>query len=178
MGIRKKIVLDKAIPALQRNGFDKSPFSGADFGWHGSLGYFYELCRITEGSILETVTIELVKRDKWIKVFLNAFELNPVLKSLSELDGLDGIQFKLPPASTTQIRVHSDDIKGIPLLSCEFMGDLHKLKRSYTQRGQKSAIRKLESRIENDMTHIDFYFSRWYKLHQPLRTTWEGKTVE
>ena len=174
MDIRKGIVLNKGIPVLLQNGFEKSPYSGVDFGWKPSLGYFYELCRIRENSILERVRIDIVKGDRWIKVWLNAFELVPAVTKLGELKGVDGIKFKLPPCSSSEMRIHIDDRKGIPIFDIEHWKSAHKLKKSFTHNGLSKSILSLSENIEYDLKNIDLFFKKWYELYTLSRTTWNG----
>lgn len=174
MRIRKEIVLEKGIPALHQNGFERSPYLGADFGWHSNLGYLYELCRLGENSILERVRIDIVKGDSWIKVWLNAFELVPKVNKLSELKEIDGIKFRLPPCSLSEMRLHLDDRKGIPLFDIEHWKSAHKLKKSFTGCGSSKAISSLSENVQHDLINIDQFFKRWYELHTLLRTTWDG----
>ena len=174
MGIRKEIVLEKGIPALYENGFEKSPFSGADFGWHPGQGYFYELCRLREDSVVERVRIDVVKGDRWIKVWLNAFQLAPTIKNLNELNDMDGIKFRLPPFRSSEMRVHVDDRKGVPLFDVEHWKSAHKLKKNLISGGLKKAVSSLGENIESDLKNIDKYFRRWYELYPLPKTTWDG----
>ena len=172
--IRKEIILNKGIPALNKNGFEKSPYSGADFGWHPSLGYFYELCRLRENSILERVRIDIVKGDRWIKVWLNAFKLSPTVNKLIDLKEIDGIKFRIPPCSSSEMRIHVDDRKGIPLFDIEHWKSTHKLKKSFTDGGLSKAISLLSENVENDLKNIDQFFKRWYELYALSCTSWDG----
>jgi hypothetical protein len=174
MRIRKEIVLDTGIPALYQNGFEKSPYSDADFGWHPSLGYFFELCRLRENSVVERVRIDVVKGDRWIKVWLNAFKLTPIVKNLTDLKNIDGIKFRLPPCSSSKMRIHVDDRKGIPLFDIENWKSAHKLGKSITDSGPNQAIKSLSENIQHDLKNIDQFFKRWYELHVLSNTTWDG----
>jgi hypothetical protein len=72
--LRKKIFLEKGIPALNQQGFVRSPFSTSWYGYQQGIGYSYYLCRLTDNSTLETITVDIVRGDRWIQIkliFLN-----------------------------------------------------------------------------------------------------------
>ncbi|MGC3943795.1 MAG: hypothetical protein QM762_04510 [Chryseolinea sp.] len=172
--IRNKIFLDRGIPVLHQNGFRKSPFAGADFGWHPSMGFFYDLCRLS-GANLEIVKAAMIRGDRWIQIRINIFELSPAPASLDQLTGLDGLQFYIPPNSVTEMRLHSDDIKGIALFSYDFRAQNHKLKSYFTKSGFERRANDLGNHIEKDLRNIDSFVRRWHELHKPMVTTWEGQ---
>ncbi|UCS92409.1 hypothetical protein KZP23_17130 [Echinicola marina] len=175
--IRDRIFLDKCLPALKKNGFGKSPFSTAWFGKNNLGDFTYELCRVRKGSILEIFVTHISKGDQWIKVFLNIFKLSPDLRSLEQLQGVDGLQYHLPPNSLTKMRLRSDDIKGMPLLDYHFMFGGHKIRSYHTKTGYDRQIRELSKRIEKDLGNIDFFVDRWHELHELNLTDWEGNHI-
>lgn len=173
--IRKKIFLDKGVPALVKNDFEKSPFSTAFWDKNNLGDYSYEFCKLTESSLLHLVTVHINKGDKWIQIKLNIFKLNNNIKNLQQLNQTDGIQFHLPPNSISNMRLHVDDFKGIPLFNYDFMFKNHKLKFFFTKNGFDKSVKKLSTRIENDLTDFNKYVKRWNKIHKPIITTVEGK---
>lgn len=175
--IRNKIFSDFGLPALKRNGFQKSPFSTAWFGKNENIGYSYELCRLTNHTKLEIISVHIVRGDSWIQISLNVFELHPHLDSLNDLKDVDGLQFHLPPNSVSNMRLKSDDIVGPPILSYNYMFKNHKLKSYYTKTGLMKRAEELGKIIHDDLNDIDNFVKRWHKIHQPLKTSWEGKHV-
>lgn len=176
LDIRNRIVLETAMPSLVNCGFCKSPFSTA---WNGrnNLGDFdYEMCRLTENSRLEIIEIYVARGDRWIKFTLNVFELAPIVKSIEQLNGVDGLQFKLPPNSITEMRLRSDDIDRMPLLQLGYMTG-HKLKSFYTKAGLARSIKRLADTIETDMKGIGQFVKRWHELHHPMVTNWTGHQI-
>lgn len=173
--LRNKVFLTRGIPILEKEGFRKSPFSTAHYGWHPGIGYLYELCRLSDNCFLEVVSIHIIRGDRWIQIRLNIFELAPQPASLEQLKGLEGLKFNLPPNSTTNMRLHSDDIKGIPLFNYNFMADHHRLKRYFTNAGRKRRAAQLGDRIEKDLNNINCLVQRWHELHKPKVTNWEGE---
>jgi hypothetical protein len=176
--IRKKIFVDHGLPALTKNGFVKSPFSTAWFGKDDIGGYTYDLCRLTNDNQLETLTVYIVRGDKWIKVYLNIFALEPPLESVSRLEGMDGLQFLLPPNSRTKMRLRSDDISGIPLFSYNFWFRRHTIRSYYSRAGLTRRANRLARLLEADLGNIDRFVGRWHALHRPIVTSWEGFIVE
>ncbi|MCR9014604.1 hypothetical protein [Aquiflexum gelatinilyticum] len=176
--IRNRIFHDKCLPALKKNGFEQSPFSTAWFGKNNLGDFTYELCRVRIDSILEIVETHVSKGDKWIKVYLNIFKLSPDLRFLQQLQGVDGLQYHLPPNSLTKMRLRSDDIKGMPLLDYHFMFGGHKIRSYHTKTGYDREIRKLNNRIEKDLNNIDSFVERWHELHKPNLTDWKGNRLQ
>lgn len=67
------------------------------------------MCRLSKDSRIESIEIHISKGDKWIKMFLNIFALNPIAITLEQLKGVDGLQYHLPPSSLTKVRLRIDD---------------------------------------------------------------------
>jgi hypothetical protein len=171
---RVDIFVKNGIPALERNGFIRGPYYGMRFGKYDGSGRVYDLCRLTANSHLEIITTYISRKDRWIQVFLNIFELKPPPESMEQLRGLDCIQFYMFPNGYTRMRLRLDDFKGMPL----FRTVEHKLRRYYTKRGFKKRVAQLGELIGNDLTNIDSFVTRWHELHKPLVTDWEGKEVD
>ncbi|MBV8388597.1 MAG: hypothetical protein JO080_02230 [Mucilaginibacter sp.] len=171
---RNEIFIKYGVPALKKNGFEESPYKGMRFGKLDAGTYAFDLCRLTEGSHLETITTYISKGDRWIKIYLNIFILKPTLKTLSQLNGLDQMQFFLPPNSISEMRLRSDDFKGMPL----FNTVKYKIKRYYSERGFQKRLKRLGELIERDLNNIDRFKERWYELHEPLMTDWEGHKLD
>jgi hypothetical protein len=172
---RNKIVLERGLPMLYKNGFRRSPFSTAWFGRNNLGSFTYELCKLTHTSILIMVRIHCIKGDTYVQTFINMFQLTKQIEDLSQLEGVDGMHFHLPPNSLTNMRLHVDDFKGVPLLNYDFMFRQHKLSSYLTKRGFERSEKKLGNRIEKDLANINKYLVRWHKLHKPVSVTNEGK---
>ncbi len=97
-------ILKNAIPILKKQGFEKSPFISSWFGRNNLGDFSYDLACLSN-SYLELITIHISKGDKWIKAYLNIFDLFPVPKTLSELNKINGIAFRLAPNNQTQMRL-------------------------------------------------------------------------
>jgi hypothetical protein len=173
--IRNRIFLESGLPALQKHGFGKAPFSDSSFGWQpGVASYIYDLCRLSKHNELEMITVHIVRRDRWIQIALNIFKLEPHLDTLEQLSNLDGTPFALPPNSTTAMRLKSDDIAGPPILSYDYLFRNHNLGTYYTRSGLKRRVNQLAGIIATDLDNIDHYVKRWHELHTPFITTWRG----
>jgi hypothetical protein len=158
--IRNKIFLTKGIPALEKKGFEKSPFLGAWYGRDNYKNFSYELCRLNANSQIEIINTYIIRGERWIQIHLNIFQLESKINSLSELKGVDGIQLGLPPNSVTEMRLWCDD--GIPLFNCNFFR--HKMKKSYTKCGLRKNIENFGKIIEEDMNNINFFVQKWHTM--------------
>lgn len=176
--IRKKIFLEKGIPQLKRKGFEKSPFSGSWYGRNNLGDYTYEFCRVSNPSNLELIVTHISRGDSWIKIFLNIFHLKPEINSISQLNGMDGIQFDLPPNSITNMRLRSDDVEGIPLFNYHFMFGGYRIRSFHSKKGLQRRTQKLSQLIEKDLGNIDSFVKRWHELHRPLVTDWAGYRID
>lgn len=170
--IRNQIFLENGVPFLNENNFKKSPFSTAWYGKNNLGDYTYEFCKLLKKSDLVIITTHISKGDKWIKIILNVFNIEPNPKSLKDLQNNDGLQFSLPPNSLTEMRLRVDDFEGMPLLNFKN----HKLKNYNTERGFNNRIKELSTLIKEDMINIDSFIDKWYKKHTPILVDWEGKS--
>ncbi|MFH6991108.1 hypothetical protein [Flavobacterium sp. FlaQc-48] len=175
---RNTIFKDYGIPELEKNGYVKSPFKTSWFGQYDSniRGYSYELCKLTDQNHLHIITADMVKGDKWIKIYLNIFELNEKLHSLDDLKDCDGINFHLPPNDSTSMQLRRDDYKGPPLFHILFL-PWHKLGNIKSQSSFEKEVRKLSDLIKKDMSNIDSFEKRWHELHKPYITDREGNVI-
>lgn len=176
LNIRNKIFLEKGLPSLNKNGFEKNPFSSCRYGRNNLNDFDYVLCRLT-GYYLELVLIYIARGDSWIKIKLNILELYPPITSLKELGKSPGIKYWIPPASLTTMRLRSDDYKWIPVITPCFFKE-HKIGSYNSKYGLNRQIRKLGELIEKDMTNIDSFVSRWHELHIPSKVDWDGNVIE
>ena len=71
--IRNSILIN-AIPILEEQGFEKSPFISSWFGRNNLGDFTYDLARLSN-SCIELLTFHISKGDKWIKAYLNIFDL-------------------------------------------------------------------------------------------------------
>jgi hypothetical protein len=170
LDLRNKVFMESGIPALQKNGFRRSPYSTAWFGRNNLKDFTYELCRLNDRSQLEIITVHISRGDRWIKVYLNIFALTPGVESLDQLNGMDGLQFEIPPNSRTQMQLRMDDFKGMPL----FHTIKHKIRSYYSRKGLGKRIHALGKLIEKDLGNIDSFVGSWHSMHKPAVTTWEG----
>lgn len=176
---RNTIFKDYGILELKKNGYEKSPFKTSWFGQYDSniRGYSYELCKLTSQNHLHIITADMVKGDKWIKIYLNIFELNEKLHSIDELKDVDGIKFNLPPNDSTNMRLRSDDYKGPPLFHILFL-PWHKLGNIKSQSSFEKEINKLRDLVKKDMANIDSFVKRGHELHKPSIKDKEGNVVK
>ncbi|TXJ20349.1 hypothetical protein EPJ79_04150 [Brachyspira aalborgi] len=175
--IRNNIFLEYAFSSLQKNGFIKSPFLNANFGKHNPQLYIYDMCRLTNSN-LECITTYITSRDRYIKIYLNIFELSPKPENIFELKDIDGIKFYLPPNKKKEERLDIDMLKTIPLFSYRFWFENYKLKSFHTKFGLNMAIKKLQFIIERDMKNINYFIEKWHSFHKPNITDWEGNIIK
>ena len=178
LSARNSIFKEAGIPALEKNGFVKSPFKTAWFGqYYSSIeGYPFDFCRLTAGKYLEMIKVYIVKGDKYIQIFLNIFELETKLESLSNLKDCEGTQYEIPPNSLTKMRLRGDDYKGPPLFYM-IASPEYKVGRFFSKGGYEKELTKLNALVKDDMTNIDLFVKRWHELHKPDKTDFEGNRV-
>ena len=172
--IRNSILIN-AIPILEEQGFEKSPFISSWFGRNNLGDFTYDLARLSN-SCIELITIHISKGDKWIKAYLNIFDLFPIPKTLSELNKINGIAFRLAPNNRTQMRLDIELPKR-NFIDFIFPKKEYKLKFFLTHSGLIQRQCKLENILKYDFKNIDLKIEMWYKVHKPMKTDWEGKPI-
>ena len=175
---RNELFKKVGIPALENNGFLRSVFKTS---WDGQYnksikGYSYQVVRLQANGILEIIDVYILSGEPWIQIYLNIFELEPKLESVSELSKYEGLGFGIPPNSITKMRLRNDDYRGPPLFYMLFLPE-HKIRSYYTKSGYEAEINNLKTLIKSDMESIDNFVKRWHKLHKPNITDWEGKII-
>jgi hypothetical protein len=176
---RNTIFREVGITALNRNGFETRTFKTS---WNGEYnnsiqGYSYQISRVRENRILETINAYILKGEPWIQIYLNIFELTPEIDSVSVLKNHEGLSFGNMQNSLTQMRLRSvDDYKGPPLFYMLFLPK-HKVGSYYSKSGYEAEITKLKNLIKSDMENIDDFVKRWHELHKPNLTDWEGNII-
>lgn len=163
--LRNQIFVEKGIPALNQQGFVQSPFTNHWYGKDGNIGAIYDLCRLNDNSVLETITVYIVRGDRWIQIHLNIFELSPTVTSIEELTGREGFYFATDHSLS---KMRYDDVKGVKN---------HKIYSYYTANGLKKRATQLGNRIEKDLTNIDHFIKRWHEKFKPNKTNWEGELI-
>ena len=169
--LRKEVFVKRGMPILEKKGFVKTPFPGSYFGSF-PFGYEYEFCRIDKDSLLIIFTVIIMRGDRYVQFHLNIFHLQPEIHSVDELIGIDGIQFKLPPNSRTNMRLSPP--KGLIF----YKMPQEKIKSYYTKRGLDKRIEELGDIIEENLTNIDTFIERWFQEHKPMLTAWNGVPIE
>lgn len=176
---RNELFKEVGIPALESKDFVRSIFSTS---WNGEYdksirGYSHEFYRLRSKKYLEKVDVTIMSGEKWIQIYLNIFELTPELELLTELNKNEGTKFGMIANSLTRMRLRSDDYKGPPLFYMLFLPE-YKIGNYYTKSGYESEIKKLKKLIKSDMENIDDFVKRWYQLHKPNITDWEGNIIK
>lgn len=103
--IRNNIVLKNVIPELGKKYFTKSPFVNSYYGLANPSLYIYEMCRLVDCQYIEFITIYISKRDSYIQIYLNIFELSPSLNDIYQLKNIDGLNFHLLPNNKKRARL-------------------------------------------------------------------------
>lgn len=166
--LRNEVFVKRGMPALEKNGFRKSPFSGSWFGRDSLHGYTYEYCRIAKKSRLDILTVNIIRGEKWVQLYLNIFQLQPDIDSIEQLEGIDGIQFDLLPNSITKMRLTPQ--KGLIF----YKMPQHKVNTYYSEKGLKKRLEQLGDLIEHDLLNIDSFVERWLQEYELKVTKWDG----
>lgn len=174
---RKDIFLKDALPILKKKGFIEEPFKTSNFGWCG-FGYIYDMCRLRKGRFLEFVSVNITQGDKYIQIFINAFEVTPKVDSLSSLKDTECIKYVIFPNCEKKMRLDSDFTKGVPALSKEFWVGGLKLGCYFTEVGYNKQVEKLKEKVKSKVNIIDAYFDKWYECQSPNLVKWDGELVE
>lgn len=176
---RNELFKEVGVTGLKQNDFETSPFKTS---WGGEYnksiqGYSYQFARIKEQRILEKMDVYILKGEPWIQIFLNVFELSPSIETVALLKCNEGLSFGIPPNSKTRMRLRKDDYQGPPLFYMLFLPE-HKIGSYYSKSGYEIEIKRLKNLIKSDMENIDDFVIKWYELHKPNITDWEGNIIK
>lgn len=169
--LKNDIFKERGIPALTQNGFSRSPFSTGWFGKNDAGGYSYEFCRVGDESRLDMILVYINKNDRWVQLHLNIFRLSPNVNSIEQLKGVDGLQFHMPPNSSSLSRITAPRgliFAGFPK---------HKIRFFFSRAGLKSRLERLGNLLENDLKNIDSFVLQWIGERKPLTTDWKGVPI-
>lgn len=175
--MRKNLVLQTVVPILENKGFAKAPFSSSNYGYVNSQIYIYEMCRLVDSLYLEFVSVSLSRGDKYIKIYINVFELSPTVDDLSLLKQIDGINYWIPPNLEKRMRIDLDFIKVPPIISWDFWFNDLKLKPYFTRKGYQKRVLQLTTLLKTKTENIDSYFREWHQYHHPNITKWDGSVI-
>ena len=168
---RNALFLERGLPALEKNGFVKSPYTTAWFGRDNHRGFSYEMVRLGGDSNLEMMLVYIIYGERWIQEHINVFRLSPKVSSIDSLAGLDGLGFHLPPCSKSLTRL-------TPPGGLIFAGfPQHRLRFFLTKSGFNRRVSQLGKVLEKDLRDIDSFFDRWHAENQPISTDWTGKAL-
>lgn len=166
--IRKKIFFDYGVPALSKNGFEATPFKS---NWHGYnpgiMAYMYEFWRLAANNELHMIDVVIFRGEKWIQISLNVFTSDQRLDSVQQLIQFDGMQFHIPPAQISKMRLPADEIKTPYFFSRRSWFDQHKLGTYYTKSGLNKRVTELGNTIHNDLSNIDHFVKLWHQRFKP-----------
>lgn len=175
--VRKNVFLEKGLPELEKQGFQKAPFKTSWFGWNGGiLCYIFQLGRIVDHSIFQSLDIHIHRDDRWIQIYLNIFELSPPIETIEQLKTSNGINFGIPPSSLTTMRLRENGNKGIPLVNAIFSPD-YKLGASFSERSFEQKVEKLRKLIASDMREIGVFIAQWHETYKISTTDWDGNRL-
>lgn len=87
--IRKTIVLDSVIPCLEMQGFVRAPFLCANFGWDGYSEFRYDLIKLDENNMMQTISLRFMHARRSIYAAFSMYKL-PSGMSMGDLSKIDG----------------------------------------------------------------------------------------
>jgi hypothetical protein len=102
--------------------------------------------------------------------------LSPIPKTLSELNKINGIAFRLAPNNRTEMRLDIELPKR-NFIDFIFPKKEYRLKKFFTYSGLVKRQCELENVLKHDFKNIDLKIEMWYKAHKPMKTNWDGEAV-
>lgn len=87
--IRKSIVLDSVIPCLEKQRFVRAPFLCANFGWDGYNEFRYDLIKIDENNMMQTISLRFMNARRSIYAEFSMYKL-PSGMSMGDLSKIEG----------------------------------------------------------------------------------------
>lgn len=167
----RKEIVEHVISIIKAQGFVLGPFSESHCGKYQGFGYFYELGRL-HGSELQTISIDIIRDERWIQISLAIFKLDPVPTSIDDLKDVDCLKFCPRMYKAEKVRIDLD----LPASRWRllFFSKEYKLKRIFSRRGLKKDIIRMEKMIAKDFMNINQKIVLWHKHHTPILVKWEN----
>ena len=111
--------------------------------------------------------IPILEEQGFEKSYLNIFDLFPIPKTLSELNKINGIAFRLAPNNRTEMRLDIELPKR-NFIDFIFPKKEYRLKKFFTYSGLVKRQCELENVLKHDFKNIDLKIEMWYKVHKPI----------
>ena len=172
----RNIFFNTVVPVLEKQGFEKSPFTSDTWGWN-STSYWYTLVRL-RGGFLERITTVIQSDYGWIEMRLQVFRLSPTPKSLSELQGQCGHRFSPFYGKNSSSLVLDTDLRTKDRWIYRFTDPRLILSRSFSRKKYERRKHELERFLEQDLQNIDSKIAAWHKRCVAVTTDWNGKWLD
>lgn len=172
--IRNRI-FKESLPILQEKGFVKTPFKNQYFGSHFPGMYKYTLFRFRNNDI-EKLYIEIYKKNDWILVTLNVFQIDPPISSVNDLvrDNIFDC-FASAKAKTSELNALALNDKKRWLISIFGKRFSLELKPIFWWTSKEKREKQLKENLEKVFNDIDHKFDLWREKYVPFVADKTGK---
>ena len=165
--LRHEEFRSRALPVLESIGFEKCPMGKPYWGSEPHGGFQYDLCRLRTGSILELITVYIIRRrNRRFQVEYNQVEISPSVEHLSQLHDVDDLPFRTPPASTTQMDIPPQRWLGEPFWPPPYKVPRWRL---WLGVGVEQAISSEITRMIRDLQNFERFARHWEKTQTRIR---------
>ncbi len=156
----------RVLPVAQSIGFQKCPMGKPYWGPEPHGGFQYDLCRLRAGSILELLTVNIIRRDRRFQVVYNQVEISRPVDDLRKLHGVDDIPFRIPPASETQMEIPPARWLGEPFWPPPYKVPLWRL---WFGVGVQQSVDSTITRMIRDLKNFERFVRHWEKTRTRVR---------
>src|SRR5688500_6866883 len=150
----------RGLPVLRLIGFEKCPM-GKPYWGSELYGFQYDLCRLRTESILELITVHIIRRtNRRFQVVYNQVEISPSVDELSELHDVDDLPFRIPPAFATQMDIPPKRWLGEPFWPPSYKVARWRL---WFGVGVQQSISSEITRMIRDLKNFERFVRHWEK---------------
>ncbi len=151
----------RALPVFKSIGFEKCPMGKPYWGPEPHGGFQYDFCRLRTGSILELLTVYIIRRrNRRFQVVYNQVAISPPVSDLSNLRNVDDMPFRIPPASATEMEVPPARWLGEPFWPPPYKVPRWRL---WLGVGIKQSIGSEITRMIRDLNNFERFVRHWEK---------------
>lgn len=162
--LRNRLFRERVLPHLSSIGFRKCPMGKPYWGAEPHGGYRYDLCRINKPKIVEFLTVHMIKKDRGYQIIYYQVAIRQPIED-GDLNQIDDLPFRLPPATATEMRVPPERWIGNLSWPKPFEISFLRLK---TGIGVEKAVEATVSRIVSEIQRFELYVEYWEATYDPI----------
>lgn len=150
------------VPALQDQGFERSPFSSHQSGPDGTDHHFY-FVRLEEKKSLELVDCRILHENGTLDVHYNSFTLSHGVETINEFEGSVGLSLLTMPCLKTRMPV----LRYVPIPFL-YWPVRYKVRWNSKEGSLENSVMKTIQKLVDDISFIEITKAEWESQNDPI----------